>query len=153
MQSIEALIAEVEREGFVLPPGRVSRGEFGDSAELSAQLLALIRSGGKRATAGLLWAFEAEGEPVPERGDIEIAVDHDGRPAVVLRFTGIQVVPFDEVTGDFAREEGEGDLSLEFWRQAHWDFFTRECARTGRKPASDMPVVCMRFEVLHLCRG
>jgi uncharacterized protein YhfF len=153
MTSIEDLVADVEREGFTVPAGRVSRGEFGDSSELSTELLTLIRGGGKRATAGLLWAFEAEGEPVPAPGDLEIAVDPSGRPSVVLRFTEVQVMPYDEVTEDFARAEGEGDLSLAYWRLAHWNFFKRECARIGRKPAGDMPVVCMRFEVLHLCKG
>jgi uncharacterized protein YhfF len=150
--AIAQLVGEVQRQGFAFPPGRVSIGEFGDSPELSASLLALVHGGGKRGTAGLLWAFEAEGEPIPGAGDIEIAVDHAGRPSAVLRFTQVDVVPFDAVSAEFAASEGEGDLSLEYWRRAHWEFFSRECAAIGRAPAPDMPVVCMRFEVLHLCR-
>jgi uncharacterized protein YhfF len=153
MPSIDALVAEVEREGFIFPPGRISRGEFGDSKQLSNHLLFLIRSGGKRATTGLLWEFEAEGEPLPDVGDIEIAVNDAGQPAVVLRFTAVDVLAFDEVTSEFAAREGEGDLSLAWWREAHWDFFSRLCAHLGRAAAADMPVVCLDFEVLHVCRG
>lgn len=152
MSTIEGLVAEVEREGFVFPPGRITRGEFGDSKELSTRLLSLIHDGGKRATAGLLWDFEAEAEPLPAPGDIEIALNHAGRPAVVLRITAVEVVPYEEVTAEFAAKEGEGDLSLTYWREAHWDFFSRLCKRLDRKPSASMPVVCTSFEVLHRCR-
>lgn len=152
MSLIDELVEAVEREGFVFPAGRVGRGEFGDSSELSKQLLCLIRAGGKRATTGLLWEFEAEGEPVPAAGDMEIAVNDRGQPAVVLRFTAVDIVPFEAVTGEFAAREGEGNLSLASWREAHWDFFSRLCGHLGRVAAVDMPVVCMDFEVLHVCR-
>jgi uncharacterized protein YhfF len=151
--SIDDLIAEVGREGFVFPQGRVTRGEFGDSPQLSDHLLWLVRAGVKRATAALLWEFEAESEPLPAVGEIEIAVNHASRPAVVLRYTAVDIVPFNEVTGEFAAREGEGDLSLAYWRVAHWDFFSRLCVRLGRAPAADMPVVCLGFDVLHLCRS
>jgi hypothetical protein len=44
--------------------------------------------------------------------------------------------------------EGEGDGSLEFWREGHWRFFSRACARIRREPTLDMPVVCTVFELL-----
>ncbi|MDF1522053.1 MAG: ASCH domain-containing protein, partial [Trueperaceae bacterium] len=60
----------------------------------------------------------------------------------------VQVVAFDEVDEAYAALEGEGDGSLAYWRAAHWDVFGRECARIGRLPAPDMPVVCCAFEVV-----
>lgn len=48
----------------------------------------------------------------------------------------------------YAAREGEGDGSLAYWRESHWAFFSRECARIGREPAPDMPVVCAEFELL-----
>ena len=50
------------------------------------------------------------------------------------------------------RIEGEGDGSLAYWRDAHWAFFSRECARIGRAPSEAMPVVCSVFEVLAIVR-
>jgi len=50
------------------------------------------------------------------------------------------------VDADHAREEGEGDLSLEHWRESHERFFT-EHAEGGFRP--DMPVVLERFRVLY----
>ena len=42
------------------------------------------------------------------------------------------------------------DAEFEARRRAHWSFFSRECARIGRQPSQDMPVVCTSFEVLHV---
>lgn len=38
----------------------------------------------------------------------------------------LRIVRYCDVDGDLARKEGEGDLSLDYWRQAHKDFFQRE---------------------------
>lgn len=56
--------------------GSVHADGYGDSAELSEELLALITSGRKRAGTGLLWAYQYDGEHIAQAGDIEIVVDH-----------------------------------------------------------------------------
>jgi uncharacterized protein YhfF len=134
--------------GIHLPPGRVTVDGYGDSPELSEALLALIRSGRKRAGTGLLWAYEHDGQPLPAVGDIEIVVDHRQAPVLVTRVTSVQVLPFAEVTAEYAAIEGEGDGSLAEWRRNHWAFFGRECARIGRVPSEEMPVVCGVFELV-----
>jgi uncharacterized protein YhfF len=121
---------------------------YGDSPELSEELIELIRSGPKRAGTGLLWAIEEDGESLPQVGDIEIVVNHQFEPALVTRITRVEVLPFDQVSAEYAAIEGEGDGSLEYWRQGHWRFFSRECARIGREPSQEMPVVCSVFELL-----
>jgi uncharacterized protein YhfF len=98
----------------------------------------------------LLWAIEAENESIPQRGQVEIVVDHRNEPALITRITEVQVVPYSLVSAEYAAIEGEGDGSLEYWRRAHWAFFSRECKRIGREPAESMPVVCSVFEVLNV---
>jgi uncharacterized protein YhfF len=136
--------------GIELPPGSVRLDAYGDSPALSEELLELIRQGRKRAGTSLLWAMEAEGEPLPQVGDIEIVLDHRNHPALVTRIVRLEVVPYSEVTKEYAAIEGEGDGSLEYWRRGHWAFFGRECARIGREPSESMPVVCSVFEVLRV---
>jgi uncharacterized protein YhfF len=63
------------------------------------------------------------------------------------------VVPFNKVSAEFAASEGEGDGSLTFWRQAHLQYFTRECARIGRPFEQSMPVVCERFCLVYPLGG
>jgi uncharacterized protein YhfF len=61
----------------------------------------------------------------------------------VIETTGIATKRFDEVDAQFAHDEGEGDQSYAYWREAHEEYFTRQ----GRFSA-DMLVVCERFRVI-----
>lgn len=148
MPPIEVLKAKIAAAGIELPSGHLRADGYGDSPELSTALIELIRSGPKRAGTGLLWAMEHDGDALPQVGDIEIVVDHDHEPALVTRITRVEVVPFNEVSAEYAAIEGEGDGSLESWREGHWRFFSRECARIGRDPSEVMPVVCSVFELI-----
>jgi uncharacterized protein YhfF len=150
LPSVDSLLPKLAALGIGLPPGPVYVDRFGDSAELSEELIALIVAGPKRAGTSLWWACEAEAQPTPEVGSIEITVDHLNEPALVTRNTSVEVVPFNQVTVEYAAIEGEGDGSLVYWREAHWAFFSRECARIGRAPTQEMPVVCCVFELLNV---
>jgi uncharacterized protein YhfF len=50
---------------------------------------------------------------------------------------------FDEVDELFAFEEGEGDRTLSYWRDAHQRYFTRR-----RQFSEDMMLWCERFRVV-----
>ena len=150
LPKVEDLAPKLRSYGIELPASAARVGAFGDSAALSEELLALIRSGRKRGGASLLWAHEADLDPVPSVGEIEIVVNHRNAPSLVTRITEVEVVPFNQVSAQFAAREGEGDASLEYWRCAHWAFFSRECQRIGRMPSETMPVVCSSFEVLNV---
>lgn len=145
----EEVRAALVSQGFscngLLPPV----GWFGDSPELAEELGELVRQGRKRATTGLLWQWEAEDGGPPEPGRREVVIDWRGSPLAVIEFTEVRVIPFLEVDAEFASEEGEGDRSLSYWRAAHRSYFGRQCERLGRQLADDMPVVCVRFRVLH----
>lgn len=148
LPTVESVLAILAARGVTLPPGRVTTDGYGDSAELSAELLELIRSGRKRAGTGLLWAMEADGDRMPAVGDIEIVLDFHNEPVLVTRIISVEIKAYDQVDADYAATEGEGDGSLEYWRWGHWNFFGRECARIGRQPSPDMPVVCCVIELL-----
>ena len=121
---------------------------FGAGAEQADELLGLVLAGTKTATAGALWDYQAEEEALPQIGTLSIILDSLGRARALIETTEVQVVPFDEVTEEQARLEGEGDLSLAHWRQVHQRFFT-EVADHDRGFSTDMPVVWERFRVLY----
>jgi uncharacterized protein YhfF len=121
---------------------------FGDRPDQANHLAELVVRGHKRATAGLLWRWDLEGGP-PLPGARQVIVDWASEPRAVIEMTDVRVLPFDAVDAAFAAEEGEGDLSLAHWRRVHWEFFGRECERLGREPHVSMPVVCMRFRLIH----
>ena len=148
MPPIPVLLAKLAAVGITVPHGPVRADGYGDSPELSEELIELIRSGPKRAGTGLLWALEHDGDDMPHVGDVEIVVDHSFEPVLVTRLTRVEVLPFNQVSAEYAAIEGEGDGSLAYWREGHWRFFSRECARIGRNPSQEMPVVCSVFELL-----
>jgi uncharacterized protein YhfF len=133
----------------VVPPPAWS---FGSTPEQADELLTLVLRGTKTATAGALWDFEAEDEPLPEVGTLSILLDGAGHPHALIEATDVRVVPFDEVDDEHARLEGEGDLSLAHWREVHERFFT-EVATHGRDFDRGMPVVLERFQVVYQAGG
>jgi uncharacterized protein YhfF len=85
---------------------------------------------------------------LPEVGLKTIVLDGQGEPLCIVETTEVVVRPYQEVDASFAYEEGEGDRSLEYWRDAHWRFFSRTLPTIGREPTVDMPLVCERFRVI-----
>jgi uncharacterized protein YhfF len=110
---------------------------------------ALISAGTKTATCSALWEYEAKGESLPETGLKTIVLDGNGDPRCIVETTEVEVWPYDKVDARFACEEGEGDRSLEYWREAHWRFFSRTLPNIGKEPAADTPLVCERFRVVY----
>lgn len=121
---------------------------FGADAEQADALLALVLDGTKTATAGALWDYESDEAPLPETGALSIIVDGNGHPRALIETTSSEVVPFSEVSAEHAYLEGEGDRSLDHWREVHRQFFS-EVATHGHEITDDMPVVLERFRVVY----
>src|SRR4029453_7727610 len=121
---------------------------FDDNERTANALGALVLSGPKRATAGLLWTYELTNKPLPGVGALSVVTDWHGAPLCVIETTHIEIVSFDAVSDRFAATEGEGDQTLRYWRDAHWRCFSRECQRLGREPSLDMPVGGGQFKAV-----
>ena len=119
---------------------------FGSTPAQSDELLRLVLDGTKTATASSHADYAKEGEELPARGTLGIVLDGAAHPRALIVTTEARVVPFDQVDADHARDEGEGDRSLDHWRAVHERFFA-EHADGGFLP--DMPVVLERFRVLY----
>ena len=126
-----------------------SEGGYGDSPELMNKLIQLVLEGKKTATCGSLWEWEAEENPIPQVGDIWIDLDGNGDPVCITETVEVIIRKYSEVDAEFARAEGEGDLSLEYWREAHRTFFSRVLPGIGRKFSEEMPLVCERFRLIY----
>jgi len=140
---------------FTLPPESsyhsktyIAEG-WGDSPEMADELGTLIAQGTKTGTCSALWEWEAEGNPIPEVGLITIALDGRGEPLCIVETVEVSIRKYNEVDADFARAEGEGDLSLDYWRAAHKNFFSRILPKFGMEFSEDMPLVCERFRVIY----
>ena len=122
---------------------------FGDNPALADELGALVVEGKKTATCSALWEWEAEGNPVTQVGSFWIVLDGRGEPLCIVEAVEVAFRRYDEVDATFAYAEGEGDRSLQYWRDAHRRFFTRTLAAINKEFAADMPLVCERFRVVY----
>ncbi|KUM38449.1 ASCH domain-containing protein [Arthrobacter sp. EPSL27] len=121
---------------------------FGDSQRLANELLGLVLSGRKRATAELVADFIARGDQVPRIGSHWIACDGDGVPRIIIRSTELRIGPFTSADAAFARDEGEDDLSLDSWQREHRRYWTRVAAAGGREWSESDEIVFERFDVV-----
>ena len=122
---------------------------WGDGPEMADELGALIAAGTKTATCSSLWEWEAEGKSVPETGTVTIVLDGSGRPLCIVETVEVTIRKYNEVDAEFARQEGEGDLSLNYWREAHRTFFSRSLPKIGKEFSEEMSLVCERFRLIY----
>jgi uncharacterized protein YhfF len=113
---------------------------FGDGPELADELLELVIRGVKTATCS------TEDEPnTSTPGERWIVLDGRGLPRCVIESTEVTYRRFGEVDAAFAHDEGEGDRSLAYWRQAHRNYFGRQ-----GKFSEDMMLMCERFRLVEV---
>jgi uncharacterized protein YhfF len=122
---------------------------WGDSPALADKLGALIVQRIKTASCSTLWEWQAEGNSIPEVGLITIVLDGRGEPLCIVETMAVSSCKYNEVNADFAREEGEGDLSLNYWREAHKNYFSRVLPKIGKEFSEDMPLVCEWFQMIY----
>ena len=120
---------------------------FTNNQEGADELAELVLLGIKRATASALPVYEYEHEPLPEVGDLSVITNWSGESRCIIRTTKITVVPFKQVTPEFAATEGEGDKSLEHWRRVHERYFTEELREIGLEFTESTTIVCEEFEL------
>jgi uncharacterized protein YhfF len=121
---------------------------FGDSHEMARELAGLVLAERKNATASLAAWNGLHPEMVPVVGVFSVVTDFEGVPLCVIVTTEIREIPFRDVDAEFAADEGEGDLSLEYWRRVHRDYFTREAAANGISFDEDSIICCERFKLV-----
>lgn len=106
---------------------------FGDHPALADELLNEILHGTKRATSSLACEYDYYDERVPQPEDHCIICDGAGQPQAILRVISVERANFFEVDEEFAAAEGEGDLSLAYWRREHEKYWRRTQKSIGRE--------------------
>ncbi len=112
---------------------------FGDGPALADELAALVLAGLKTATCGHA-DTDAPEFPVGARS---VMLDGTGRPRAVIETIEVTRRLYRDVDAAFAHDEGEGDRTLAYWREAHRAYFSRAGVF-----AEDMPLWCERFRVV-----
>ena len=118
---------------------------FGDSPQMADKLSKLVVNGIKTATCKRYL-----GENILDEAGLSIILDGDGNPTCIIETYEITIRRYQDIDREFAIAEGEGDLSLDYWRKAHWLFFSQEAEKEGYKKSENMLLICERFRVLYI---
>jgi uncharacterized protein YhfF/ribosomal protein S18 acetylase RimI-like enzyme len=122
---------------------------FGYGEYVPNYLLALVKNGTKTGTSSAFDLYELEGEEVPRAGDLSVVTYGNGMPGCIIETTEVRIQPFDQIGEREAALEGEGDLSLAYWREVHEHFFQREYSEMGLPFSWNIPVVFEQFKVVY----
>lgn len=118
---------------------------WGLSRQEADRVAAAVVDGSMTATSAPLDAYQAQGVPVPEAGNLEIVCDGDGHPRALVATTDVTVQRFDDVDEETAAAEAQGDGSLRAWQQA----MRTAVDGSGISVDGDTQIVVRRFTVLH----
>ncbi len=121
-------------------------GYFCDNEKDANECARLVKKGIKRATSHSLLGLQLRKEPLPKVGDFMVVTDWEGKAKCIVKTTSVKLVPYFNIDEEFAKIEGEGDKSLDSWKKAHWEYYTRELAKFGKVPHESMIIVCEIFE-------
>ena len=83
------------------------------------ELISLVLANKKTATTSL---YESDMK-LPIIGEKSIICYDNGTKACVVKTVDFVIMKFKEMTEQYAKLEGEGDLSLKYWKKSHHDFY------------------------------
>jgi uncharacterized protein YhfF len=126
--------------------GEYEAWAFGEAAD---KLADLVLKGIKKATSSVYIVYKIENEPIPKEGEYSVILNSKGDAVCIIKTTKVNILKYKDVPASFAAKEGEGDLSLEYWREVHKNFFTGELASVGLKFDENIEVVAEEFELVY----
>lgn len=122
---------------------------FCNNEEDANELAELVKQGIKRGTSSLYCLYELEGEELSQAGDLSIITNFEGIAQCIIQTKKVTVLPFKDVTEEYAIIEGEGDKSLRYWQDVHIEFFNKELKNIGKKFSEDMLIEFEEFQVVY----
>ena len=121
---------------------------FAGNKDITDELINLYLSGQKTAGSSLVADFEACGDPLPQIGNYWIILDSQEMPKCLVRTNKVVFNKFKDVPKEIAQAEGEGDLSLEYWKNTHSEFYKPFLAKWGVDNLDEAMVVTEYFDVV-----
>ncbi|WP_304622077.1 ASCH domain-containing protein [Roseomonas cutis] len=99
----------------------------------------LILAGTKTLTSSPFWDYP-DGK-LPFVGALSVLLDGSGRARGIVETVRLEVLPFGAVTEEMARDYGEGDRTLAWWRRAMGEFYRASAARAGEALTEGTPLL------------
>lgn len=126
---------------------------FGDTEAMADELAQLVLDGKKTGTSSgyQLYFLPGETEALPQAGQIDIILDGREQPIAVIQNITVDVLPFKDISNEQAHKEGEGDLSLDYWRRVHTKFWAPYYQENSLTFNDETPVVYEEFKLIFPC--
>lgn len=140
-----ATLTETERQRYT----SFSADYFCNDEVNANRCAELISKGIKTATCSMKYWYDSGEEAMPQKGHLLVVTDWHGEPTSIVEITAVSECKYSDVTAEFACSEGEGDRTLDWWRAAHWDFFSSECVAEDIEANEDMMLVLEHFQLVH----
>ncbi len=109
--------------------------------------IASVLSGKKRAAFSSYPTYAIDNDMIPVSGELYVLEDNSGNAVCIIEVTGVDIVPFNQVTWDMAALEGE-DENLEAWREKQREYLEEEADIVGFDFTEDLRLVFMTFNVV-----
>lgn len=126
----------------------VSAGYAG-TPEMTDDLLELYLSGRKTAGSSVIEDFLSAGDPVPCVGNYWIYLSSAGLPCCILQTEKTVTHKFKDVPAEIALAEGEGDLSLHYWRKVHSELYSPHLSEWGISHIDNATIVTEYFKIVY----
>ncbi len=120
---------------------------LGKNKKQANKLFKLVLKGKKIATSYLYNTTEKL-----INNTYSILTNWDKSKQLLILTTNIEIVRFNKVTKQHARNEGEGTKTLRYWRKTHKKFFIEELAEKGQSFSEETLIVCETFRVVRILK-
>lgn len=112
------------------------------------ELVTLLLGGQKTAFFSSWATYSIDQEPLPVSGELYVVLDRAGTPRCIIELQSVEVVPFNEVTWEMAKLEGE-DEDLGQWKERKREYLEDEGAILGFEFSPDIKLVFQTFKVIY----
>jgi uncharacterized protein YhfF len=115
---------------------------------VQSQINSIVLVGQKQAFFTTLATFTIDDEPLPISGELYILVDNQNKPLCVLEIESVNIIPFNEVTFEMVKKEGECATMGE-WKEKMQEYIEDEAHVLGFEYSPDIKLVYQTFKVIY----
>ena len=119
---------------------------FEDSGFVGQSQLSMVLSGSKTAIFTPLDSIEINLEKIPVAGEVYVVLDSKDEPCCIIEVTDVNIVPFNEISWDLAKRDGENE-NLTEWQDKMRENLEDEADLCGFEAREDSKIVCEIFKV------
>lgn len=131
-----------------IPKDAFIEASMAGNEKIAEQLLDLYLKGKKTAGSSLVKDFLMAQDPLPKAGNYWIILNAQKKPKCIVKTISVEIHLFENIPERIAIAEGEGDLSLSYWKQEHQKFFASYFSELKIKDLNKEKIVTEFFKLV-----